>query len=96
MHRLAAALEADARAAGAQFVLGARVIASDAAGVRLESGDRLGGHVVSASADAAGPAVRTRTITVAIAVVDADDLDRAPRGTGALVEAGVGGSRPAR
>lgn len=91
VHRLAAALEADARAAGAQFVLGARVVGSDAAGVRLDNGDRLDGHVVSASADAAGPAVRTRTITVAIAAVDANGLDRAPRGTGALVEAGAVG-----
>ncbi len=91
VHRLASALERDARAAGAQFVLGARVVRSDAAGVWLASGEHIGGHVVSASAEAAGGAARTRTITVATAVVDAADLDGAPRGTGALVEDGVVG-----
>ena len=35
--------------------------------------------------------MRTRTIVVAIAVVDATDLDNAPRGTGALVEEGADG-----
>ena len=56
VHRLAAALERDARAAGAQFVLGARVVRSDAAGVRLDSGERLArARRERRSADAAGP-----------------------------------------
>ncbi|MFB9646858.1 protoporphyrinogen/coproporphyrinogen oxidase [Microbacterium terregens] len=90
VHRLAAALEQDARAAGAAFVLGARVVSVDASGVGLESGERIEGRVVLASAAAAGPALRARAITLATAVVDASDLDTAPRGTGALVEAGGG------
>lgn len=91
MHRLAAALDRDARAAGARIVLGARVTRADDSGVRLDSGERLEGRVISAAAAATGPAVRTRTITVAIAVVDSADLDAAPRGTGALIEDGVAG-----
>lgn len=91
VHRLAIALERDARAAGAQIVLGARVLRADADGVVLESGERLSGHVVSAAAEAGGPALRTRTITLATAVVESSDLDAAPRGTGALIEAGAHG-----
>ncbi|MCR2765041.1 FAD-dependent oxidoreductase [Microbacterium sp. zg.B48] len=91
VHRLAAALEQDARAAGAQFVLNARIRSVDASGVRLDGGEHLPGRVVLASAAAAGPAVRTRSITLATAVVDAADLDAGPRGTGALVEAGASG-----
>lgn len=91
MHRLATALADDARAAGARILLDARVVAVDDAGVVLEGGDRLDGRVVRAAAEIEGPAVRTRSITVAVAVVDAPDLDRAPRGTGALVEDGVPG-----
>jgi len=86
VHRLATALEADARAAGAQILTGMRVVGSDSDGVWLENGDRLEGRVVSAAAQVAGAGVRTRTITVATAIVDADALDSAPRGTGALVE----------
>ena len=86
VHRLATALEADARAAGAEILLGRRVTRFDSDGVWLQSGDRLDGRVVSAAAEVAGAGVRTRTITVATAIVDAGGLDDAPRGTGALVE----------
>ncbi|MGZ8804017.1 MAG: protoporphyrinogen/coproporphyrinogen oxidase [Microbacterium sp.] len=89
VHRLAKALGDDARVAGARILLDARVVRADDAGAVLESGERLGGRVVQAAAEVAGLAVRSRSITVAIAVVDAPDLDRAPRGTGALVEDGV-------
>jgi protoporphyrinogen/coproporphyrinogen III oxidase len=91
VHGLAIALERDARAAGAHIVLDARVVRADAVGVVLSSGEHLRGHVVSAAAEVGGPAVRTRTITVATAVVDAPELDRAPRGTGALIEEGAAG-----
>ncbi len=91
VHQLTAALADDARAHGARVVLGARVSSADAAGVRLHGGERIEGRLVFAAPGVATAAARTRTIVVAIAVVDATDLDRAPRGTGALVEAGAEG-----
>jgi len=72
-------------------MLGAHVESVDAAGVQLRGGERIAGRVVVAAPGVATAAVRTRTIVVAIAVVDAPDLDHAPRGTGALVEVGVEG-----
>lgn len=91
VHRLAASLAEDTRAHGARIVFGARVVGADSAGVRLESGERVEGRVVYAAPGVATPSARTRTIVVAVAVVDAPDLDRAPRGTGALFEEGAGG-----
>ena len=91
VHRLAASLAADARAHGARLRVGARVARTDSAGAWLEDGERVEGRVVFAAAGLGAPAVRTRTIVVAIAVVDATDLDTAPRGTGALVEEGAVG-----
>jgi oxygen-dependent protoporphyrinogen oxidase len=91
VHRLAASLADDARAHGARIMLGARVVRASASGVWLDGGDRIEGEVVFAAPDVAAPAARTRTIIVAIAVVDAPELDSAPRGTGALVEAGAEG-----
>ena len=91
VHRLAASLAVDARAHGARIRLGARVARTDSAGVHLEDGERVEGRVVFAASGLATPAMRTRTIVVAIAVVDATDLDNAPRGTGALVEEGADG-----
>lgn len=91
VHRLATALERDAVTAGARILLSTRVVNVEPDGVVLNGGGRLGGRVVSAAADPLGPALRHRTITVAIAVVDAPALDRAPRGTGALIEQGGNG-----
>ncbi len=91
VHRLATALERDARAYGARILLGSRVVRADADGVVLDRGERLRGRVVSAAALANGPARRTRTIAVALAVVEAPGLDDAPRGTGALIEQGAPG-----
>jgi oxygen-dependent protoporphyrinogen oxidase len=91
VHRLAAALERDARASGARILLGSRVVSADADGVVLAGGERLLGRVVSAAAPANGPASRVRTIAVALAVVDAPGLDDAPRGTGALIAQGAQG-----
>jgi oxygen-dependent protoporphyrinogen oxidase len=91
MHRLAAALERDARAAGARILLNARVLRSGDGTATLEGGEVLRGRVVSAAAEFAGAPVRSRAITVATAVVDAAGLDGDPRGTGALVEEGAAG-----
>lgn len=93
VHRFADALADDARRAGATILLGTRAVRVDDEGVVLDSGERLDGRVVHAAADLVGPAERTRTITVAIAAVDAHGLDHAPRGTGALIEEGVPGIR---
>lgn len=93
VHRLADALADDARAAGAVILLGSRAVRVVDEGVVLETGERLDGRVVHAAAELAGPAERTRTITVAIAAVDAPGLDHAPRGTGALIEEDVPGIR---
>jgi oxygen-dependent protoporphyrinogen oxidase len=86
VHRIATALERDARAHGARILLGSRVVRADADGVVLDGGERLRGRVVSAAAQASGPARRARSIAVALAVVEASGLDDAPRGTGALIE----------
>lgn len=91
VHRLAGALQADAVAAGARIRLGSRVITVEPDGVVLAGGERLSGRVVVAAADAQGAASRTRSITVAIASVDAPALDAAPRGSGALVTRGAPG-----
>jgi oxygen-dependent protoporphyrinogen oxidase len=91
VHRLAASLADDARAHGARILLSERVVRTGDTGVLLESGGRVQGRVVFAAADLAAPVVRTRSIVVAVAVVDAADLDHAPRGTGALVEQGAEG-----
>ncbi|WP_314507604.1 FAD-dependent oxidoreductase [uncultured Microbacterium sp.] len=91
VHRLATALAMDAAAHGARIILGARVTGVDATGVTLADGEVLEGRVVIAAASAAGPAPRTRAITVAVAVLDAPDLDAAPRGTGALITSGAPG-----
>ena len=91
VHRLATALERDARAAGARILLGSRVVHADVEGVVLAGGERLPGRVVSAAAAVNGPASRVRTIAVALALVDAADLDDAPRGTSALIAPGARG-----
>lgn len=91
VHRLASSLESAARAAGADFLLGTRVVAVERDGVRLEDGRMLAGRIVHAAAGTAGTASRTREVTVAIAAVDAAGLDSAPRGTGALIEEGAAG-----
>lgn len=66
----------------------ARVVEADADGIRLESGERLRGRVVLAAPGVSGPTERRR-ITVVTLVVDAPDLDSAPRGTGVLVAEGA-------
>lgn len=91
VHRLATALERDARASGARILLGSRVASADADGVVLTGGERLHGRVVTAAAEVGGPPRRVRSIAVAIAIVDASGLDAAPRGTGALIEHGADG-----
>lgn len=91
VHRIATTLAADAVAAGARIRLGSRVTAAGHDGVTLAGGERLAGRVVIAASDSQGAASRTRSITVAIASLDAPQLDAAPRGTGALVTRGAPG-----
>ena len=91
VHRLATALERDARASGARIMLGSPVVGLEPHAVVLADGSRLRGRVVSAAPAAAGPGLRVREIAVAVAVVDARGLDAAPRGTGALIEQGARG-----
>ena len=50
VHRLATALERDARAHGARILLGSPVVRADGDGVVLDGGERLRGRVVSAAA----------------------------------------------
>ncbi len=92
MHRLAEALEADARAAGAEFRFGAEVAFATRDIVELADGERLEGRVVVAAPGIASHAVRQREIVVAIAAVDAPELDGAPR-TGALIATRLSGDR---
>jgi len=91
MHRLAAALSADAVAAGARLRLGARVESVAPDGLVLAGGERLAGRVVVAAPGLASAPTRRRRIVVAIAAVDAPGLDAAPRGTGALVAEAAAG-----
>jgi oxygen-dependent protoporphyrinogen oxidase len=83
--RLVDVLVQDLEAFGVDLRLGARVAEHDSDGVTLASGERLSGPVVVASPEGA----RGR-VTLVTLVVDAPELDTAPRGTGVLVAAGSG------
>lgn len=83
--RLVDVLLQDLEAFGVELRTGARVAAEDPEGVTLESGERLAGTVVVAHAESMGHRVALVTL-----VVDAPELDAAPRGTGVLVAAGSG------
>jgi oxygen-dependent protoporphyrinogen oxidase len=85
--RLIEVLLLDAEAFGADLRTNARVRDADPGGVTLESGERITGTVVYA---APAPAADPRRVTLVTLVVDAPDLDAAPRGTGVLVAAGAG------
>lgn len=91
--RLAEVLVADLEAFGVVLRTGARVVDADRSGVTLAGGERVAGGVVIAApgvstggADAPGG----RRVTLVTLVVDAPELDGAPRGTGVLVAAGAG------
>jgi len=91
LHRIAEELEADARARGVEFRFGTRVAFATRDVVELDDGERLEGRVVVAAPSITSHAARQREIIVAIAAVDAPELDSAPRGTGALIAAGAPG-----
>lgn len=91
MHRLAARLAERAVEHGAVIRTDSRVVAVEENAVVTADGERLGGRIVVAAPGVASEPVRRREITLATAVVDASDLDAAPRGTGALVAEGAPG-----
>ncbi|NNH03129.1 NAD(P)-binding protein [Microbacterium ulmi] len=80
MHRLPAALAEDAARAGVDIRLGSRVDAFDAA-------------MVVAARSVTAPAGEGRRIHLVTLVVDQDELDAAPRGSGLLVAEGAPGIR---
>jgi oxygen-dependent protoporphyrinogen oxidase len=82
--RLIDALVQDLDAFGVELRTRARVTSADPDGVDVD-GRRLAGRVVVASPEGPG-----RRVTLVTLVVDAPDLDAAPRGTGVLVAAGAG------
>jgi oxygen-dependent protoporphyrinogen oxidase len=95
--RIVDALVADLERLGADIRLGTRVL-SVAAGAVTTDGDVTGGgviegHVVVACAGLLETAARTppRVVTLATLVLDAPQLDAAPRGTGVLVAEGAPG-----
>jgi oxygen-dependent protoporphyrinogen oxidase len=87
--RLADALAAEVEAFGVVVRTGARVASADGTGVTLAGGERMDGTVVIAAPGVTGPAAPGRVVTLVTLVVDAPDLDSAPRGTGVLVAAGA-------
>jgi len=91
MHRLAEALAQRAVEHGAVVRTGVRVVEAGQNAVVTAEGERLAGRVVVAAPGVWSEPSRQREITLAIAVVDAPDLDAAPRGTGALIAEGAPG-----
>src|SRR5690606_8716886 len=90
MHRLIEALLAELVRFGVEVRTDARVVSADRAGVTLADGERLDGPVVLAAPGIgdAEPAP-VRRVTLVTLVVDAPELDDAPRGTGVLVAEGA-------
>jgi oxygen-dependent protoporphyrinogen oxidase len=86
--RLVDALAAELDRFGVRMRVGARVAEADPAGVSLDDGERLAGVVVIAAPGVVGDAPRGRRVKLVTLVVDAPELDAAPRGTGVLVVAG--------
>ena len=90
MFRLVDALAADCVRLGVEIELGADVTATDPDGITV-GGHRRKGLVVRACS-APGTA-QGRKVTLVTLVVDAPELDAAPRGTGVLVAPGAPGVR---
>ncbi|HTE60712.1 MAG TPA: FAD-dependent oxidoreductase [Solirubrobacteraceae bacterium] len=88
--RLVVALAAELARFGVEVRTGARVVEVDADGARLEGGERVPGDVLIAAPGVTGQAEQGRRVTLVTLVVDAPELDAAPRGTGVLVAAGAG------
>lgn len=91
MYRLAECLAERAADYGAEIRTGVRVIGIEENAVVTAHGERLTGRVVVAAPGVASQPEREREITLAIAVIDAPELDTAPRGTGALIAEGAPG-----
>ncbi|MGN6502432.1 MAG: protoporphyrinogen/coproporphyrinogen oxidase, partial [Pseudolysinimonas sp.] len=83
--RLIDVLLQDLEAFGVDLRTGARVETAEAGAVNLEGGERIAGHVFVAHGDEVA-----HRVTLVTLVVDAPELDAAPRGTGVLVAAGAG------
>jgi oxygen-dependent protoporphyrinogen oxidase len=90
MVRLVAALAAELEGFGVTVRSGAEVVAVDEAGATIAGGERVAGTVVIAAPGVTEPADPARVVTLVTLVVDAPELDSAPRGTGVLVAAGAG------
>jgi oxygen-dependent protoporphyrinogen oxidase len=91
VHRIAVELLADLERLGVELRTGARVDSVDAGLVRVGP-ETLRGKVIVAAAGVLEPNVR-RNLTLATLVLEAPELDAAPRGTGVLVADGVAGIR---
>lgn len=91
LHGLVSTLAARATRVGVEIRLSAAIVAVDADGVLLTDGERLEGRVVVATPELVGLAQPTSHGTTAFAAVDSVALDAAPRGTRAVIAAGVPG-----
>ena len=87
IQRIVERLELDFERRGGKVLFDSRVEAADAASVTLAAGARLTADHVALATPLDAPA--EATIALATLVVDAPELDSAPRGTGLLVAAGT-------
>jgi oxygen-dependent protoporphyrinogen oxidase len=87
IQRIVERLELDFERRGGKVLFDSRVEAADAASVTLADGTRLTADHVALATPLDAPA--EATIALATLVVDAPELDSAPRGTGLLVAAGT-------
>ena len=87
IQRIVERLELDFERRGGKVLFDSRVAAADAASVTLADGTRLTADHVALATPLDAPA--EATIALATLVVDAPELDSAPRGTGLLVAAGT-------
>ena len=91
VHRLVDNLEADLLRLGVDIRFGSRVDSADADGA-VTGGRSIPGQVIVATPGIIGPPVEAgRLAVLATLVLDAPELDAAPRGTGLLVAAGAPG-----
>jgi oxygen-dependent protoporphyrinogen oxidase len=87
IQRIVERLELDFERRGGTVLFGSRVEAAHAASVTLADGTRLKADHIALATPLDAPA--EATIALATLVVDAPELDSAPRGTGLLVAAGT-------
>jgi len=91
VHRLSEALADDLERRGVEVRLGAAVTRAERTGVLLADGERIGARTVVLAAPLDSTAGSSTTL--ATLVLDAPELDAAPRGTGVLVASGAPGIR---